>query len=703
MGGVQWLKSKTEWRTFLPLLGERDGVRVSFSSVLTIQLLRLRRLCLNACRSLIAPCVVSCIWISQSLALDLANAVIVAPEKLSIPEKKAVSMLVEEVQKRTQIRWERASAWPSGPAAVVAIGLASELNSFAGEYAEELSRDQKVEEDEGYRIRVKQGKGAPAVFVIGNDTRGVLFGIGHLLCVLRMSSGTVTLPDDFSVATAPRYRLRGHQLGYRPKTNSYDAWDEARWEQYIRDLVVFGCNAIELIPPRSDDDASSPHFPLPQMEMMVVMSRLADEYGLDVWIWYPAMDRDYSDPQTVEFALKEWGDVFKKLPRVDAVFVPGGDPGHTRPKVLMDFLAKQTEKLHRYHAKAQMWVSPQSFNQSWLEEFIGILRSEQPNWLSGVVYGPQIRVSLPQLRAAIPQKFPIRHYPDITHCWRCEYPVPDWDSAFAATEGREPINPRPLGQATIFRLTQPDTIGFLTYSEGCNDDVNKTVWSALGWDPEVNLTNVLRDYSRYFIGDQYAEDFAQGLLALESNWHGALLTNESVFATLKRFQAMEQSAWPQLQRNWRFQQGLYRAYYDAYTRSRLLYETGLEDKATAKLGEAKKLGSLVLIVQGHPEAVNDIDQREGVAAAPGSIQARNLENGAIPVTGYRLTSAYHAFGLTRATTRDGRTTATWGDPKDVWVLEFAAPPQQGWAHVSAFVVIDARSGNVDSFSEAKNN
>src|SRR5439155_18947194 len=161
----------------------------------------------------------------------------------------------------------------------------------------------------------------------------------------------------------------------------------------------------------------------------------------------------------------------------------------------------------------------------------------------------------------------------------------------AATEGREPINPRPLGQATIFRLTQPDTIGFLTYSEGCNDDVNKTIWSALGWNPDANVTNMLREYSRYFIGERYTEDFAQALLALERNWHGALLTNESVFATLKRFQAMEQSASPQLQGNWRFQQGLYRAYYDAYTRSRLLYETGPEDKATAKLGELKKLGS----------------------------------------------------------------------------------------------------------------
>jgi len=32
--------------------------------------------------------------------------------------------------------------------------------------------------------------------------------------------------------------------------------------------------------------------------MMVEMSRIADEYGIGVSIWYPAMDKDYSDPKT---------------------------------------------------------------------------------------------------------------------------------------------------------------------------------------------------------------------------------------------------------------------------------------------------------------------------------------------------------------------------------------------------------------------
>ena len=132
-----------------------------------------------------------------------------------------------------------------------------------------------------------------------------------------------------------------------------------------------------------------------------------------------------------------------------------------------------------------MWVSPQSFNQEWLDEFLAILR-EQPAWLGGVVFGPQVRVSLAELRAAVPAQYPIRHYPDITHSLQCQYPVPDWDVAFALTEGREVINPRPLGQAAIFRACRDHTIGFITYSEGCNDDVNKIVWSGLGWDPEAD-------------------------------------------------------------------------------------------------------------------------------------------------------------------------------------------------------------------------
>src|SRR5438445_13276369 len=74
-------------------------------------------------------------------AIDLKDAIIVAPEALSGPEKKAVAMLVEEVEKRTHIHWQKESAWPAKPALVqpiIAVGSRSQLEEFAGPYASDL-------------------------------------------------------------------------------------------------------------------------------------------------------------------------------------------------------------------------------------------------------------------------------------------------------------------------------------------------------------------------------------------------------------------------------------------------------------------------------------------------------------------------------------------------------------------------------------
>jgi hypothetical protein len=523
--------------------------------------------------------------------LDLTRAVVVTAPDQSKSEKKAVAMLVEEVEARTRVRWRVVTSWPEKGDPVVAVGPSASW-PWAGAHADALSHGSGSNAPEGYRIAPLSG--SEGVAVLGADSRGILFGVGRLLRELRMGPGRIELPSDFKMATRPRVALRGHQLGYRPKTNSYDAWDLPQWEQYIRDLAVFGTNAVELVPPRTDDDADSPHFPRPPLEMMVGMSRLLDDYGLDVWVWFPAMDADYTDPAKVESALKEWDGVFRALPRLDAVFVPGGDPGHTQPKVLLAFLEKVTDLLHKSHPKGQMWVSPQGFNGVWMDEFLGLMKAE-PSWLTGIVFGPQVRTPLVELRKAIPARYAIRGYPDITHSRQCQHPVADWDLAYAVTEGREAINPRPLDQAAIFESYRKNTVGFITYSEGCNDDVNKVVWSALGWDPDADVVEILRQYSRYLIQDRVADSFAGALLALERNWQGPLLTNAGVETTLSQLRDLERAAGPSLRRNWRFQQALYRAHYDAYIRDRLVQETALEARAREILRNAPRLGTSTAI------------------------------------------------------------------------------------------------------------
>lgn len=518
--------------------------------------------------------------VARAEMMDMTKAVVVTPPGLTGPAQKAVEMLVDEVYKRTWVRWEvtnQGGPVTDRPSIMVAPATV----------------EGKSPVPEAYHIDSLPG---PKIVVGGEDGRGVLFGVGRLLRELRMTRGSVLLPNDFSIHTAPAYGLRGHQLGYRPKVNTYDGWTPEMYEQYIRDLAVFGANAIELMPPRTDDAADSPHFTLSQIDMMAAVSGIADAYGIGLWIWYPAMDRDYSKPETVDKALAEWGDVFARLPRIDAVFVPGGDPGHTQPKYLMALLEKETEVLHRTHPDAEMWMSPQSFTPEWMAEFLEIMKGE-PAWLTGLVYGPQNRIGLPELRAAAPAKYPIRHYPDITHSIRCQFAVPDWDVAYAITEEREVINPRPEGYARICRQFDEYTPGFLTYSEGCNDDVNKAVWSALGWDPEADVAGILREYARYFVGPAYEESFGQVLLGLERNWQGPLLTNAGVETTLQQMQQIQAEATPQVLLSWRFQQAVYRAYYDGFLRSRLIYETGLEEQAMQALRNAAQTGPSVALAQ----------------------------------------------------------------------------------------------------------
>ncbi len=528
----------------------------------------------------------------NSASIDLRSAQILVPEDPSTPEKKAIELLVDEIVSRTRLRLPVEHSWPADRGVpVIAVGRVTQFTQLVGDVAKNLAGDNQQLRAEGFRIRTETPPDrGPVILVAGNDARGVLYGVGKLLRTLEMSRDRIELPAPLQATSAPHMPIRGHQLGYRPKTNSYDAWNLAQWEQYIRDLAVFGSNAIELIPPRSDDDADSPHFPLPQIDTMIGMSQLAEDYGLDVWIWYPALEPRYSTPAAIDAAVREWGAVLSKLPRVNALFVPSGDPGDAPPDELMAMLAAQAEQLKRIHPDARIWISMQSFTQRQFDEMLEIL-AKQPEWLGGIVHGPQTRVSIARLRELLPRRYPIRGYPDITHSLRCEYPVPDWDPAYALTEGREVINPRPLDETIIFQLYKDYTRGVITYSEGCNDDVNKMIWSALCWDPNAQPIDTLREYSRYFIGPKYTDDFAEGLLALEQNWRGPLLTNDSVENILQKFRAMEVNAEPRTLRNWRFQQALYRANYDAYQRQRLLKETAQEAEAMKILATANEIGA----------------------------------------------------------------------------------------------------------------
>jgi len=469
-------------------------------------------------------------------------------------------VLSEEIAKRSGVTWPIGAA--TQPKETITFRAATSTEAVA---------------DEGFSITTEPGSPV-RITIAAQRRRGAMFAVGYLLRQLECSKGQVSLREPIKTTQAPDYAIRGHQLGYRAQANSYDAWDAKTYDQHIRELTFFGTNSVENIP--FQDDRTTPIMPLSRAEMNRVMSSICDKYDVDYWAWTPA-DFELTDLAKRAEALKFHEAFYKDCPRLDAVFFPGGDPGDNHPREVMPFLEDLSKILPKYHPKAKIWMSLQGFEGEKTDYVFQWLKEHQPEWLGGLVAGPG-SIPLDELRAKLDKKYMLRDYPDITHVVRCQHPELNLDPVFAMTAGRESINPRPVFYADIFAKTAPHTNGFISYSDGCQDDVNKALWSGLAWNQKQKPETILAEYGRCFFSSPDALLIARGILGLEQNWQGSLRNNQGVLVNLQLWQSLEK-AHPELSTDWRWQMLLVRAYYDAYQRARLVNETQLEEEANRAL------------------------------------------------------------------------------------------------------------------------
>jgi hypothetical protein len=518
-------------------------------------------------------------------SIDLTHAVVVIRDgALPSAEKIAPVILTEEMSKRTGSHWLVTDRWPRGNAPLIALSARNAPPSWKDQIP---GGDVGHGKAEGFSIRVvRAGGGQPdRVFVTGSDPRGVMFGVGKLLRSLEWGNGSIRLPADFAVDLAPDREIRGHQVGYRATANSWDAWTVDQFDQYFRDLVIFGANAIENIPFQGE---KSDVMKYGRHEMNISLSALCAKYDVDHWLWVPVDFLVKAKPEKAAKFLQEQEAFYKECPRIDAVFVPGGDPGDNPFKNLLPYVEQMADVLRKYHPHAKIWISLQRPQPGDDDAFFGFVASKRPDWLGGAVMGPS-GPSMETYRRRLPKQYKLRWYPDITHIVRAQYPIPWLDPAWGVTLGREPVNPRPVDYAAIYHNDYRLTDGFLTYSDGIHDDFNKNLWTQLGWEPDRPVHEIAADYARFFLRPDMAEVGADAILALETNLHGSMAENGSIDGTLRLWQQIEQRL-SDVPTNWRFDMHLFRAYYDAYTRHRKIYETDLERDALARLGEAEQIG-----------------------------------------------------------------------------------------------------------------
>ncbi|MGK2912110.1 MAG: hypothetical protein ACSLE1_20250 [Sphingobium sp.] len=427
---------------------------------------------------------------------------------------------------------------------------------------------------EGFAI---ERRGA-VVTVRARGARGFVYGAGWLL---RHSDGLL-LSLAHTVTQQPAQPVRGTQIGYRAKNNSYDAWTPAMLTRRIEDFALWGANRIQIVAPQSDDAPASPLSPVPVGQAVRGMAGVAHHLGLDVALFYPLLG-DYNSGAADQAEVAAFTNLITTLPALNALYLPGGDPGHTRPDRLFALAQRLAATMRQRFPKAELLLSTQGFDATGLDAFHAAL-ANRPRWLTGLFVGPQTRESVATHLRRTSGRYPVELYPDTAHIMHAQLPIPDLHPAFALTQGREPVNPRPRAQATIFAHLSPGTRGAVTYSEGINDDWNVHQWLRMGWDANEQPETIAADYARFYIGDPA---FAALPAMLENNWRGDPSSNAKIDATLAAIDAIQPAPWA----DWHLDLYRYRAVYDALVRERLALAKARQAEALYTLRQTPAIGA----------------------------------------------------------------------------------------------------------------
>lgn len=450
--------------------------------------------------------------------------------------------------------------------------------------------DESIENKDFFNIHQSEGE----IIITAKTIRGLIFGYSLFLRKCTFENGVITLIKNISGDYSPQKEIRGHQAGYRTTPNTYDAWSYQQYFQYYLDMMAFGSNTVEHNGTKPKENFRNALMKYEQEDFLVEASRLADVVDLDVSLW-----QANADYETEEEALKIREQLYSSMPRLNIVFVPGGDPGELPADVFIDRCRKIQKVLTKHHPEAKMHPSAQAPHsiQDWGKTFCDILK-EEPAEIDAVIMGPNHAFPIHELRKRIPEKYPMRFYPDITHNVRCEYPVnfleDDWHYTLAATLSRESVNPRPTELRTLHRIFAPYTIGGVSYSEGVHDDLNKMIWSVMEWDENIDLREAVLDYARYFMFGTDEEKITDCIFLLEKNWQGAPEENPCIDLCYKMFCELKKD-YPVLSENWRFLELYFRACCDKLVKMRRVFELKLCKEATEEL-KCNKLSSALEIL-----------------------------------------------------------------------------------------------------------
>lgn len=408
---------------------------------------------------------------------------------------------------------------------------------------------------EGFRI--EDGPNG-CVRVIGNDERGLLYGVGKFLRSSQCRAGAFT-PGSWRGTSVPEKDVRGMYFATHFH-NWYHEAPVADIVRYVEELALWGCNALSVWFDMHhftgiDDPAAQA-----MIERLRVLLKAANAVGIGAALTTLANEAYATSPEELR---ADWTDGH------DGYFRPPG--GHYHVEVCpskpggLDVILEYREQMLEAFSDIDVryfWIwpydqggctcsdcAPWGINglltvaepvaalarkvfpdtkiilSTWyFDHFIAgewdglsaMFAEQTPDWIDYLLVDDHLDFPQYPLEHGVPGGLPAVNFAEISMAG-----MGPW-GGFGA-------NPRPRHWQEYWNKSGHLVSGGFPYSEGIYEDLNKVITLQLNWAPDRTTEDIVHEYAQGCFSHEIADEFVRAALMLEED-HGtrARLENDAL-------------------------------------------------------------------------------------------------------------------------------------------------------------------------------
>ncbi len=481
-----------------------------------------------------------------------------------------------------------------------------------------------------------------ALIAAGVDERGCLYAVGEILRQITIRNGSMALPENLHIRTAPAFEIRGTQYGQSgvaKRLAHVRDWTDAETQRIILDYALAGANIFSTGPGPMFDFIKS-------YGLMTQGGFGANTSGRDIppeWNASESIGRlgyvCLSVPEAREFMLKKCEDYFKTSPTFDLIKFHGGDGGGCEcdkcdpyGRVFIKTVEEMAAIIHKYHPTTLVYFTNQKFDNADDNAIFAYLQEEPREWLWAWGYGPGSdatswqpghrqthRMDLfrypgfgpyglypKEILHQLPKRHVLMYYNEITH-WKYAqhayiqmYPradkngdlPPHWsheiyerqpDPFLTMVYNRLTFYAWPRFYHRVFNDLMPYGVGDITHSSGHHDHYNQWMWQRLLWNPRMTVGEVVNEYCTTWFGHEAAPLMAKAILQLEQNLEkipGMPITEKTGIDSCYAWTKQAGELMPDalMQNNWLWRQFMQKAALDKYVKLAVQQQIDLQAK-----------------------------------------------------------------------------------------------------------------------------